>query len=244
MAWYAMQLDGYHAHPLNRGWMNAFRRWTNAPTFHRYWPFLRAEYSEEFVGFCERALNLLQGEVTRHRLGKDPKLDGTLEKLIGIVNKEFIQEWGKGRDIEKRVASARSVVQGTKVRPLVWLLFLESGDAKPRLFPCGIVCAAAPAEKQDGVLELFVWLRGPYRNLGIGRRCFPALLEKLQDRDQGLPALGVKRLITFYPEDGVTIGERLQKAMWMNFFFDYGFRRVGRAGRAGTGIELARSFDV
>src|SRR5205085_1675207 len=63
LAWFGMKLDTYHAHPLNLGWMNSFRRWTGAPLFHRYWPFLRGEYSQDFVRFCERALNLRPTEV-------------------------------------------------------------------------------------------------------------------------------------------------------------------------------------
>ena len=59
IAWNAMNLGQFQAHPVNRGWMNTFRRWTSSAAFHRYWPFLRAEYSKPFVAFCENVLNLL-----------------------------------------------------------------------------------------------------------------------------------------------------------------------------------------
>src|SRR5262249_56630139 len=32
-AWLGVHLEGYAAHPLNRGWMNVFRRWANTPAF-------------------------------------------------------------------------------------------------------------------------------------------------------------------------------------------------------------------
>ena len=40
-------LERFGAHPLNRGWMNVFRRWSASGAFHRYWPALRP-------GYCRR----------------------------------------------------------------------------------------------------------------------------------------------------------------------------------------------
>jgi hypothetical protein len=57
-AWIGVNLESYSDHPLNRGWMNVFRRWTSSRTLQRHWPAIRGEFSEGFVRFCESELNL------------------------------------------------------------------------------------------------------------------------------------------------------------------------------------------
>jgi Patatin-like phospholipase len=57
-AWIGDQLESYHQHPMNRGWMNAFRRWTRADAFQRHWVTLRGMFTADFVRFCERELYL------------------------------------------------------------------------------------------------------------------------------------------------------------------------------------------
>ena len=54
----ALNLDKYHAHPLNRGWMNFFRRWTAVEDFRQLWPVLRGSFSKAFVDFAGDKLNL------------------------------------------------------------------------------------------------------------------------------------------------------------------------------------------
>jgi hypothetical protein len=53
-------LDVPDAHLLarNQGWMNIFRRWSDAPTFRRYWLVLVHAESAAFLQFCEAALAL------------------------------------------------------------------------------------------------------------------------------------------------------------------------------------------
>ena len=41
-AWLSLNLDVHYLHPLNRGWMDVFHRWTNAVTFRLYRPPLAA----------------------------------------------------------------------------------------------------------------------------------------------------------------------------------------------------------
>ena len=43
-AWLSVKMEGYHAHPLNRGWMNAFYRWANSRIFRQHWPTSAAVY--------------------------------------------------------------------------------------------------------------------------------------------------------------------------------------------------------
>jgi len=70
----ALKLPEYHAHPLNRGWMNLFRRWTTAPTLRMLWPSLKAIYSKRFVAFAEYQLNLsgMEPQIQRFPLSTSP----------------------------------------------------------------------------------------------------------------------------------------------------------------------------
>ena len=49
LAWMQSQLDDYDSHPLNRGWVAAFHRWSMMPAFRRAWPVLRADFSRSFI---------------------------------------------------------------------------------------------------------------------------------------------------------------------------------------------------
>jgi hypothetical protein len=229
-AWFAMKLGGYHAHPINRGWMNLFRRWTMSETFHRYWPFLRAEYSRDFVSFCEQTLNMVPTDVQSHRLDSPAAAAQWLGHIISM-DREFAQEWATeaqrldwlitGRYISDSVArAATSVPNG--IRPLVWMLSLRDGRAVAGQ-PCGLVCAAPVSRGVGTDRELLVWLRGPYRNLGIGRKCLGLILREFFAELHPQP-----RLLAYYPDGEGSLADRLERAMWKNFFFDFGFRSLGR----------------
>jgi hypothetical protein len=259
IAWFSMDLKNYFAHPLNRGWMNLFRRWTGSDAFSRYWPFLRAEYSEDFVRFCERALNLHPTSVAPLQLGTDPSTDPILEKVLTILNAQFIKEWqyelqqlgllGFVPNLADRVRLAQReapVIAGRKQAPLVWVICLQGTEATGPILPCGVAIASPAVAPPKQALELLVWLRGPYRNLGIGRQCVRGLLDKVDQTLTGMPTdQRPTVLLVRYPESGVSHAERLDKAMWMNFFFDYGFRNLGRpdSNPELRLITLARDLD-
>ena len=57
-AWLGLNLDTYHGHPLNRGWMSVFHRWSASPDIQSIWPIIRGEFSRRFVEFCESELPL------------------------------------------------------------------------------------------------------------------------------------------------------------------------------------------
>src|SRR5262249_3799530 len=115
------------------------------------------------------------------------------------------------------------------VRPLAWMLSLQDSEGGALPQPCGLVCAFPPNRALGTELEFLVWLRGPYRNLGAGRQCLRGILADLIG-DLRRPPLGqpraAYRLLAYYPDGGANRAERLQKAMWMNFFFDHQFRSV------------------
>jgi GNAT superfamily N-acetyltransferase len=233
LAWRGMKLDHYHAHPLNRGWMNTFRRWTTAPSVQRHWLYLRAGFSQDFVRFCEQALNMVPIAVARERLSRSTVADWT--DSLREMDREFALEWAgqgerlgwlvTGRYIRDLVAEAvQFAARKGAMEPLVWLLFLKDGQQLPTDRPCGVVIVAPPYREAVKNLEFFMWLRGPYRNLGIGRQCIRPILDETPEYLSGTGA--EYRLLAYYPDNGGTGADRLEKAMWMNFFFDHGFRSV------------------
>src|SRR5262249_11053335 len=78
-AWLSLNLEVHYAHPLNRGWMDVFHRWTGSPAVRAKWPLVRGEFGRGFVSFCETQMRL--GVVTGRAvpLGRDaPPLLGRL----------------------------------------------------------------------------------------------------------------------------------------------------------------------
>src|ERR1700732_4323904 len=67
-AWLRMRLGEFSEHPLNRGWMNVFRRWTDSDIFNRHWAALRGQFSQEFVQFCKNELKLVVYDIFPKRI--------------------------------------------------------------------------------------------------------------------------------------------------------------------------------
>src|SRR5205823_4316263 len=98
-----------------------------------------------------------------------------------------------------------------------WLIYTDNpypgGGAGPAdQLPCGIILVTPEVEEQAAeveVLEFFVWLRGAYRNSGLGRFAVRRVLEQLR------PAAGQKdvRLRVRLPVGELTgPGGKLQKS--------------------------------
>lgn len=101
-AWIAVNPDAYSDQPLNRGWMNVFRRWISSGIFQAHWPAVRGEFSEGFIRFCESELNLTVQEpkFAWLKVGDAPDETGritiTFEDFIkGLeqLDREFLLEW-------------------------------------------------------------------------------------------------------------------------------------------------------
>ena len=91
-------------------------------------------------------------------------------------------------------------------------------------------------------MELFIWLRGPYRNVQIGRTCFEnGTPEKESPLEYLLKKLPAKTtLCTSYPAIGSAGGD-IEKKTWLNFFYHYEFRGSGRKDiEEGRGLWLRR----
>ncbi len=223
-AWLSLNLDAHYAHPLNRGWMDVFHRWTSARAVREYWPFLRAEFGRGFVSFCEKQMRM--GAVTGRAV---PLEQGAA--IPELLLREFAEQWPRQRPLEERVGGAEHV----------WLVYPEGPYAAatadtngkpptPAAAPCGVIAVErtvedgrpATAANGDPVHELHVWVRGAYRNTGLGRPAVGQVLRELVDRLRPPFRLRVR-----LPLIGLTgPGGELQQNMWLTFFHHHEFERV------------------
>ncbi len=59
-----LDLEQYHDHPDNRGWMNLFKQWSWSGMFRTVWTVTASTYGARFQTFCARRLSLNVGEVS------------------------------------------------------------------------------------------------------------------------------------------------------------------------------------
>ncbi len=229
----SVQLEGFHAHPLNRGRLNVFRRWMNSEAMRRHWPILRGEFSQDFVRFCESELHMDPGQpqiysfVNPHELMAEP----TWRPL----QREFNAEWPSELSLDEIAAAAQNR----------WLLAnVPHNDPNPgpwssQRYPCGFASlrqTATATTTAPATYELLFWVRGPYRTLGIGRRCLNELLPDILR----LPQMAIGSTLRVRLPGGAWVGtsERLQRDLWVAFFFQYGFRKRPQPASADIILEL------
>jgi hypothetical protein len=273
-AWLSLNLDVTYAHPMNRGWMDVFYRWANAETVRKHWPVLRSELARGFVSFCERQMML--GEVLSQLVPIRPGQDtppGFERVWMELQDQWPVDPWNLrvcGRitrrpkcldgfapgfaDIQNRLESASTT--GEHLGLLVYTRnpYPPEKPLPPEshLMPCGIILLS-PTMKRDA-LELFVWLRGAYRNSGIGRSAVRELLGAFDQKRRTDPSPTEKggtpsdpltvlrefaqRLRTGENHDPplrvrLPIGElkgpggEMQRRMWLTFFYNHGFEKIG-----------------
>ncbi len=241
-AWIALSLKRYSSLPVNRGWMNTFRRWAATEAFRRAWPILRSEFSSEFVRFCEEQLHLTAAEPSVLSLPSHADFlnlppDDFLKVAIDLLDNEFEREWpdehrdGRG---PKALAEASSHL---KTPPLAWLVVqAQSGQGQqagqsPNKFACGIILATRSDQipqtslpdgtKQDSI-EFFVWIRRAYRAGGLGTRgvheVLPKIRESLRDQNGQTPSLWAR-----YPKEEAD-DDDLEFANLVRFLARFDFR--------------------
>ena len=59
-AFVALKLEETYTNPLNAGWANLFRRWTESPVYRRWWPVLQPLYSRRFRQFLNDEFRLAE----------------------------------------------------------------------------------------------------------------------------------------------------------------------------------------
>jgi hypothetical protein len=241
-AWLSVRLEGFYAHPLNRGWMNVFRRWSSSEVFRRHWLILRGEFSWDFVRFCEKELRLDPGKPRAIRT--DPTMPRGDPAWQALEN-EFAREWpivhaaqdARDNSLDYLIRQARDLrlvipteEGGGRDLPAIWLVTLALTTDPPVFewtgdhYPCGIVLVWKPPDSTTDY-ELVVWLRGAYRNLGIGRACLEDLFPKIISGLQLLPRRREKVRVRF-PSAGRLGGTNtMQMHMWLRFYNRHGVRR-------------------
>jgi hypothetical protein len=239
-AWLSLNLDVHYAHPLNRGWMDVFYRWTNTPLFRRHWPVLRSEFARGFVSFCEKQVRMGRVQVERRPL----PVGG---HLPDVLRREFGDQWPEwGRDGLQRH------LDGAAGQARCWLIHARMTDPDGRLqpppeeTPFGFVLVGpdpAPPPGPGAAYEFLIWVRGAYRNSGIGRAAALQALEELAAN--GWPAKPF-RLIVRLPVGQLSgPGGHLLQSMWLTFFHHLGFTRAFQApARATWGPEVVKEKEV
>jgi hypothetical protein len=206
-AWLNLNLDVHYAHPLNRGWLDVFYRWTRGELFRKHWPVMRSEFSRRFVDFCE-----LQMRVGRIHVWTTP-LDG--QSVPPILEREFKVEW-------PTLPGLASLVPKTDLGAC-WLIHSEmspSADNATSNAPLGIIIVRPDPQEPEKALELTIWIRGAYRNTGIGRAALRLVRKEILAKKAGQTCLRV-----YLPKAAFSgPGGMALKVMWLTFFsyFDFG----------------------
>jgi hypothetical protein len=231
-AWLGLKLDVHYAHPLNRGWMDVFHRWTNAPTVRRLWPLLRSEFSREFIRFAERQMRL--GVV---QVSLDDDLDQTpdeSEQMNRLVV-ELEDQWPGVVFTEKKLGPRDFLTAVARSQlPVVLAKLIYTRNPYPpedqathrrMQVPPGVLTVTGGTEETS--LELFVWIRGAYRNSGLGRGAVEAALRFLDETLSSATTLRVRLPLKHLTGPG---GE-LQQRMWLGFYHNLGFEYIGKDER-------------
>ena len=160
-------------HHLNRGWMNLFRRWAQAPDFRWVWGVSIGTYSVAFQEFCQEALGLRS--LLRF------KKDGEWTELTSLERKR-LEQW--------------SLADGSgnfREGGLLWLVQMQvkggSTDERPgTLFPVGVcfLTAIKQADHKWNVALRYYRIRDYYRRMGLYDRLLPELRVSIET-EYGLP---------------------------------------------------------
>ena len=157
---YAVKLAEYHAHPLNRGWMNLFRRWSSRPTFRQLWPALQGIYSKAFAEFGEYHLNLSSAAIpspTHRRCGADETASIWKELKQEWPYEEYQAYYEPFERLPSKVITIPSSNGGLPSQDWAIAALANGGDA--------------------GQVRLMIWVRGAYRRCGLGGVLLKHILE-------------------------------------------------------------------
>lgn len=248
-AFAALRLNEYHAHPLNRPWMNVFRRWSATPTLRRLWPSLRGGYSKEFVGFAEYQLNLsvdpklqvyVNPAVARRGLqGKFKPSYGVpvtdLPPQVEDVLTELAYPSERGRapaptpnSLALLSAEIRQEWPWERYREYYepfgnhWIAAIVSDRQDDEGLGAGAwgIGMIASDAKPSRFLRLMVWVRPAYRSLGLGRKLLDLLCDGLAE--------DVKKdlIVVLPPLPRDKPGYAQEMAGWLWFYGRKGFVRI------------------
>ena len=241
------RMEDFDAHPLNRGWVAVFHRWSMMPAFRRAWPVLRADFSRSFIEYLQSRFSLT---VEYSDLEPLPGSRSRNKRVRDVLRDEFQAEWP---EIDSEFLKAAN--------KQIWYVFPSirkcSGQAsanwKLQDVPLGFVSLLPPqkgssaAAKSPGQYscdseapELRFWVRPQYRFLGVGRHLlnrfamkalgegFPQTLASKESRsdDEYGPWNSRGELVTrYFVRTGQEGGQNLRRRMQLGFLYEYSFRR-------------------
>lgn len=250
----AVQLDKYHAHQLNRGWMNLFRRWAAADNFQQLWPVLRGGFSKDFVDFAGYELNLrgskqevmckvirdesgtLREEVICEDTRAEPGTSQNLTPSTGHtptgpidfepVIREFWQEWPDKTKHHDFLTMFK--IAGLPPNPPIIVAIPPLGvRTNSQVYGVAFAVNAGAMDKSELECRVFIWIRGAHRRLGIGGKLLDHLIKILKDLPHPPGSNGERKLIVILPElPRERPGYALEKAGWLHFFGSRRFRLV------------------
>lgn len=170
-----LELDVYHKHPDNRGWMNLFRQLAWSGIFRVTYAISAANHGARFTNFCDRELHLNIGRVCLAD-EVELKLESTKEEreqtAVGL---------GLNRT-ERKLVEDFVEKQGTQ--PKLWLcpFHLETADRRSKEdkqeFVIGFAILRAMAEMVQEVGRSLDYFRiqDHLRQMGLGRDALRLLL--------------------------------------------------------------------
>ena len=217
--YFSLNLGELHGHPLSRGWMNLFRRWSATSTLREFWPILRGGHSRQFVDFVHRHLNL--GFPPAFKIQPCTDLE-----FISTALDQLTREWSENPDFAAtcRTAFQQPVSldsdQTASGRPARWHLCIppsspDEDGARGQLLAIAVATRLSARE-----LGLFGWVWPHYRGQGAGTQLFTAALSSLR------PAYSGYTVVTDVGRDDPSVtGYHFQKADWLRFCERLGFMR-------------------
>ena len=201
----ALELEKYNGYALNRGWMNLFRRWAMTPIFQKLWPGLRGGYSRQFGEFVEEQL-----------------LPGTVFQIVNqvppAVVSRLLDEFDRDRLSKEMAPEFTTTLNAPLILPsgalAAWSAVPESNPPFTETWGVAVVSQAATGNPY----RLYVWVRGAYRNLGLGGKLLDEALSAL--RNAGLTG---KISVDLGEDKPGNPSHQQRKAKWLRLYGQRGF---------------------
>lgn len=240
----AVKLDRYHSHPLNRGWMNLFRRWSGNPTMGLLWPSLKSAYSKDFVAFADYQLNFTWMDIipTKHAAHslplaalfalRDPGQVATLTTPLTPLQRlfrELGQEWPNLLQTRHRHPGLAEV-QAESNTSIYFDPFSASTEIWTIAHPYAVqeeiwgIALLAPHPQDPSLERLLVWIRPAYRGVGLGTKLLSSVLmgddteEMNEARQKAVTEKKQRLLVVLPPLWRDKPGYRDEMAGWLRFY--------------------------
>ena len=232
-----LRLAEHYAHPLNRGWMNLFRRWATTPMFRRCWPIICGTFSRAFVEFAECHLYVPQSS------GLTYLQRPLTETSIHAVHAQLVSEWMIETQIpEDFVAALKAPYQlpttSSRDPSAVWSAWIhfDTDSVAPTHVSqgelLGVVVLASrtqtPDEHSKTSLTIYGWIRAGYRDLGIRHELYTRALQALQSTQARQAGHSIEVTVDLGPDLPAHASSQHPKADWISFHEQIGFVRVPR----------------